>query len=211
MKTKSFKGRWALILGALLCFILSACIYFFGGVTEELTDALSYRQTGNGGKITNETSISQGFVCPYDQVTAVTLRVSTFQNPFDQGQAVLTLADESGREIARQETPLSELKDKGPLTFHFELLENAMGKAYTLTAAGKELPQGQAYSLMIGPGSIGGSLTTAEGKASDQNSLFMTVTYQHPIKALSLTFFFIIAGVVLLSLSPMAAGKKEAR
>lgn len=197
-----------MILGAVICFTLSACVYFLGGMTEELTDALSYRQTGNGGNITNETFISQSFVCPYDQVKAITLRVSTLQNPFEQGKAVLTLADESGRELARQETVLSELKDKGPLTFSFELLENSKGKTYTLTASGMEIPEGHAYSLMIGQGSVGGTLTTAEEKTSDQNSLFMTVTYEHSIKAQDMTFFFIIAGVVLLSLVPMAAGKK---
>ncbi|MBQ8536378.1 MAG: hypothetical protein IJ461_03120, partial [Clostridia bacterium] len=136
MKNKSF---WTLLIIGVVCLVLSAAVYLFGGVTEELTDAISYRQNNNGGKITNDTQISQSFFCKYNDIKALMLRTSTFGNTYSSGYAVFTLADEKGNEIARQEIPLTEITDKGAVTFAFDPLEGTGGQILTLTASAKDM------------------------------------------------------------------------
>lgn len=204
MKNKSF---WILLAAGILCILLAGAVYFFGGMTEELTDAISYRQNNNGGKITNETQISQSFFCKYIDITHLMMRTSTFGNTFASGAAVFSLADEKGNEIARQEIPLTEIKDKSAVTFTFDPIKGTGGKVLTLTASAQEMEEDKAYSLMIGQGSVGGVLTTAEGKTTENNSLFMTISYLNPVKAEKFTYFLMVIGVMLLSLMPMTGRK----
>jgi len=206
MKNKSF---WILLTAGVLCFLLAGAVYLFGGISEELTDTINYRQTGNGGKITNETSITQSFFCKYNDITSLLMRTSTLGNTYEAGHALFTLYNEKGDEIARQEIPLSEIKDKGAVTFSFgEKIEKTGGQVLTFKAEAREMENDKCYSLMIGQGNVGGMLTTADGKTSENNSLFMTMNYLNPVKPISATFLFLIAGMVFLSLLPLMGSKK---
>lgn len=203
------KRRLAMIAVSAVFFLLALFAGFFGSVTEDLTDNINYRQNNNGGKITNDTAIIQSFLCNQDRIKALTLRTSTFGNTFSKGSAVFTLSDEKGQELAREEIPLNQLKDKGAATFSFETLSGVKGQVLTFKASASGMEEGQAYSLMIGQGSVGGSLSTADGKTSEKNSLFMTMTYEHTVYAVTTVVVLLAFMVICLSLLPMCQKEEE--
>jgi len=204
-KNRSF---WVLLGAGILCLLCAVLVYCFGGVLEELTDALSYRQTGSGGKITNDTFISQSFKCNHDNVKGLTFRVSTLGSAYDKAEAVFTLSDEKEQVLASMNLPLQGVKDKSAVTFAFEPLTGVGGKTLILKAQGKGLEEEQCYSLMVGQGNVGGMLTTADGKTSENNSLFLTVNYNNLIRPMDAVYLLLIAAVVIFSLIPMAFGRK---
>ena len=95
MKNNKNRSFWVLLGAGILCLLCAVLVYCFGGVLEELTDALSYRQTGNGGKITNDTFISQSFKCNHDNVKGLTFRVSTLWLPSHAVRTPLKTASSS--------------------------------------------------------------------------------------------------------------------
>lgn len=208
MKNKSF---WVLLVAGVLFLGLAAAVYICGGITEEMTDSISYRQTGNGGKIVNDTSISQSFFCKYNRITSLIMRISTLGNTYTDAEAVFTLENEKGEEIARQVVPLQGVKDKSAITFSFPELQGTGGQVLTFKAQAQNLEEEECYSLMIGQGSVGGELITADGKTSENSSLFMNISYKNIIRAEHFTYFLMIIGVILLSLVPMCSGRKGGR
>jgi len=204
-KNRSF---WVLFGAGILCLLCAVLVYCFGGVMEELTDALSYRQTGSGGKITNDTFISQSFKCNHDNVKGLTFRVSTLGSAYDKAEAVFTLSDEKEQVLASMNLPLQGVKDKSAVTFAFEPLTGVGGKTLILKAQGKGLEEEQCYSLMVGQGNVGGMLTTADGKTSENSSLFLTVNYLNTVRAEKFSYFMMVMGVMLLSFLPMISFRK---
>jgi len=201
------RKKIAIIAVAAVFGLLAVLAFLFGTVTEDLTENVNYRQNNNGGKITNDTAITQTFLCRQDHVKGLMLRVSTFGQTFQEGNAVFTLLDEKGTQLAREAIALSTLKDKGAVSFYFDTLSGVKGKVLTLKAEGENLPDEMAYSLMIGQGSVGGMLTTADGKTTENNSLFMTMTYEETYYAVNAIVVFAAIMVICLSLLPMC--KKE--
>lgn len=205
MKKHSFL---VLLICSALCVALAIVTYIAGGITEDLTDIISYRQSGNAGKITNDNKITQSFLCTHNHVKGLIFRISTLGNTYDKAEAVLSLKDEKGIELVSQTIPLAGKKDKSSFAFEFEPLTGVQGQVLTLEASAKGLEGEQVYSLMMGQGSVGGTLTTADGKSSDKNSLYMTVNYENEVKAMAVVYIFLIGAAVCVSLAPMAAGKK---
>lgn len=209
--TMKNRSLWTLVLLGALCLCLAAGVYFFGGVTEDLTDAISYRQTGNAGKITNDNFVSQSFLCAHDHVKGLLLRVSTLGNTYENAQAVLTLKDDQGAVLVTQKIPLKGVKDKSAFQLDFDRLSGTKNKVLTLVAEAEGLEGEQVYSLMMGQGSVGGLLTTADGKTSENNSLFMTLNFENHVRPMRMVYLFLIAAFTALGLAPLAVSGKGGR
>lgn len=99
------------------------------------------------GELKEDDSISQEFLCKYDNFEGIKIFFSTY-NRKNKGTLYLYLKDDSGNVIRNVELNLSELKDNSYEVIDIDKINRTKGKSYELQIkGGKGLQEGNSVTL----------------------------------------------------------------
>lgn len=201
-----------LVLG-LLAVLLLACglaAYSLDTLSDESTFSYVGRHRSGVGQLT-DTPVTQTFTVTQDSITAVEVMFSNFNKHVDTGTLSLSLTDETGKEIARQDYAVSELKNNSFITLSLSApVADSAGKTYTLSAT-SDCVEEKGVTLRMGPVNAdapAGTLTLQDGSTDAENCLNMRTLHSQVIHGWQGCYVLIALALCCLACLPLAGKEK---
>ena len=203
--------RLVLILLALVLAALAVVVYFADSLEKRDSVGIAEVHEAGLGALTLEGLATQAFPCDRNGLSAIEVMYSNYNRKVQNGSLTLTLEDEAGQEIARQEwTDLSALKNYVYIQMSFPAQENSAGRSYTLRAASDCTDQ-RGITLRMGQNAAEGyRLTLADGTEAEGQSLCLRLTYATPSRGTLAAATLLLIALCVAAVIPLS-GRKEAQ
>lgn len=200
----------ALCLVAVLLLACGLTAYYLDTLRNESTYAYIGRHSSGVGQLT-ATPVTQTFVVTENAMTAVEVMFSNYNERVDTGTLTLTLSDESGNEVARQDYPVAELKNNAFITLPLDTpASDSAGKTYTLSAT-SDCVQEKGVTLRMGPvnqDALAGTLTLQDGTTDTENALNMRTLHSLTVYGWQGCYTLIALALCCLACLPLAGKEK---
>lgn len=205
-------GQWLCLGIAAVLVALSFVFYQTDVVSTESTAALIGAHKTGIGMLTEDSPAAQTFRAAQSGLNAVDVMVSTYNKKLKEGTLTLWLLDESGREVARKDYPVSELKNNAFVTLPLAQRDGqSEGKTYTLHAASTCTEQ-KGLTLRMGPvgeGSDAITLTLADGTEDTENALSLRCRFVQPVYGSMALATTLLIALCFAACVPMAHRKEQ--
>lgn len=206
------RGQWLCAAAAAVLMVLAVMVYFADATAKEETAQLISSHKSGVGQLTQEDVMGQTFRAGQNGLTAVDVMVSNYNKKLHEGTLTLWLTDGEGREIARQDYPVAELKNSAFVTLTLPSVQkDSRGKTYEFHAV-SDCTEQKGVTLRMGPVDDireGVTLTLADGSVATDSALNLRFRYQ------TLSYSVMGAGTLgLIALCfaacvPLAGGKER--
>lgn len=200
----------ALCLVAVLLLACGLAAYYLDTLRNESTYAYIGRHSSGVGQLT-ATPVTQTFVVTENAMTAVEVMFSNYNERVDTGTLTLTLTDENGNEVARQDYPVAELKNNAFITLPLDTpASDSAGKTYTLSAT-SDCVQEKGVTLRMGPVNAdapAATLTLQDGTTDTENALNMRTLHSLTVYGWQGCYTLIALALCCLACLPLAGKEK---
>lgn len=206
-------AQWLCLALAVILAALAPVVYHADMLVSEYNELLIGAHTSGIGMLTEDSPAAQTFRATQNNLYAVDVMASNYNKKVTEGTLTLWLLDEAGNEVARQDYPVSELKNTIYLTLTLNQVdEQSEGKLYTLRASSDCVEQKGVTLRMGPPNSPNGDqvLTMADGSTDEENAINIRICYQ--LRSYSTMGFasLLLLALCFLSCIPLQ-GRKESR
>lgn len=155
---------------------------------------------------------SQTFVAPENNLAAVSVMFSNYAKKVKEGTLTLQLTDEAGVVLARQDYPVSELRNSAFVTLELPAaIPDSAGRGYTLTAASDCVEQ-KGVTVRMGPLDApreGLTLTLADGATDTENAMNLRLVYRTTAYGWMAAMTCFLAALCFAACIPLAGGKER--
>ncbi|MGN0746853.1 MAG: hypothetical protein ACI4ML_09285 [Aristaeellaceae bacterium] len=201
-------SQWLCLALAVALAVLAVVVYqtnvLITGSDERLIDM--HKQ--GVGALGEGDSARQSFTASRDGLAGVDVMVSNYNQKVSQGTLTLWLTDEAGQELARQEYPVSTLKNSVFVTLEVPLQDKSKGRIYVLHAS-SDCTEKKGVTLRMGPVEEPvGELALPDGTVTTENAVNLRMRYEERIYGGMGAGELLLMALSLVACVPLA-GRKE--
>ena len=201
-------GQWLLAVLAALLAALAVVVYWTDTTISESDGRLISTHKQGVGALGEGDSARQSFTAARDGLAGVDAMVSNYNQKVSEGTLTLWLTDGAGRELARQDYPVSTLKNSAFVTLRVPLQPDSAGQIYVLHAS-SDCTEKKGVTLRMGPVEEPvGELAMPDGTVTTDNALNLRLRYEDRIYGAMGAGELLLIALSLVACVPLA-GRKE--
>ena len=201
-------GQWLLAVLAALLAALAVVVYWTDTTISESDGRLISTHKQGVGALGEGDSARQSFTAARGGLVGVDVMVSNYNQKVSQGTLTLWLTDAAGQELARQEYPVSTLKNTAFVTLQLPIQAESKGQIYVLHAS-SDCTEKKGVTLRMGPVEEPvGELAMPDGTVTTDNALNLRLRYEDRIYGAMGAGELLLIALSLAACVPLA-GRKE--
>ena len=201
-------SQWLLAALCALLTALAVMVYWHDTTVSESAERLIGTHKQGVGALDERDSVRQSFTAARDGLSGVDVMVSTYNQKLSEGTLTLWLTDGAGRELARQDYPVSTLKNSAFVTLQLPLQADSAGQIYVLHAS-SDCTEKKGVTLRMGPAEESvGQLALPDGTVTTENALNLRLRYEDRIYGAMGAGELLLIALSLAACVPLA-GRKE--
>ena len=201
-------SQWLCMVLAVVLAALAVVVYQTNVLITESYERLIDTHKQGVGALGEGDSVRQSFTASWDGLAGVDVMASNYNQKVSQGTLTLWLTDEAGQELARQEYPVSTLKNSVFLTLEVPLQTKSKGRIYVLHAS-SDCTEKKGVTLRMGPvDEPVGELALPDGTVTTENAVTLRMRYEDRIYGGMGAGELLLIALSLVACVPLA-GRKE--
>lgn len=201
-------SQWLCLALAVLLTGLAIVAYQTNVLTSESDERLIDTHKQGVGALGEGDSARQSFTASRGGLVGVDVMVSNYNQKVSQGTLTLWLTDAAGQELARQEYPVSTLKNTAFVTLQLPIQAESKGQIYVLHAS-SDCTEKKGVTLRMGPVEEHvGELALPDGTVTTENALNLRLRYEDRIYGGMGAGELMLIALSLVACVPLA-GRKE--
>ena len=209
MLKKMTPNQWVLLAMTIVLIAFAAWVYYADALSSQESQALIASHKIGVGQLTQEAPAHQTFTVAEDGFCGVEVMFSNYNKKVKTGTLTLWLTDDEGKELARQEYPVAELKNNAFVSLRMSSASGSAGKTYRLYASSDCVEQ-KGVTVRMGPVDAPvGELVLADGTTTTENALNLRIMYEVKTNSTLGGGALLLIALCLMACIPLAGGKER--
>ena len=209
MLKKMTGGRLFCLLMTLVMLAMAAVVYYNDTLSHVETQTLIQSHKQGVGQLTEEKVVMQHFTVAGDGFCGVEVMASNYNKKVKTGTLTLWLTDEQGKELARQEYPVADMKNNAFLKMEMPAVAGSAGKTYALHAS-SDCTEQKGVTLRMGPAdTVVGKLTLADGTVTTENAMNLRIRCEEKQYSTMGGGLMLLIALCFAACIPLAGGKER--
>lgn len=201
-------AQWLCVALCVALAALAVVVFLTDTLSSESDERLIDTHKQGVGALGEGDSARQSFTASRNGLSGVDVMASNYNQKVSEGTLTLWLTDGAGRELARQEYPVSTLKNSAFVTLQLPLQADSAGQIYVLHAA-SDCTEKKGVTLRMGPVEEPvGELAMPDGTVTTENALNLRLRYEDRIYGTMGASELMMIALSLAACVPLA-GRKE--